>query len=106
MLFKPRTKLQLLIVVTMEVILYHRSLFFLVDSFLCRNLGIINGFLVFFLGTYLTATEYISASQSKGKVLVFRRGHAPSSCVESEAEESIQPVQHGVVDESLEGRHG
>ncbi len=57
--------------------------------------------MVFFLGTYLTATEYISASKSKGEVLVFRRGHVPVELREAEAddEESIQPVQHGIVDE-------
>jgi ATP-binding cassette subfamily G (WHITE) protein 2 (PDR) len=44
-----------------------------------RNFGIIIGFLIFFMCTYLVATEYISAKKSKGEVLVFRRGHAPAS---------------------------
>ena len=45
-------------------------------SHLWRNLGIIYAFVVFFVGTYLTATEFISAKKSKGEVLVFRRGYA------------------------------
>ena len=43
-------------------------------SHLWRNLGIIYAFVVFFLCTYLTATEFISAKKSKGEVLLFRRG--------------------------------
>jgi len=33
----------------------------------------------FFMFTYLAAAEYISAKKSKGEVLVFRRGHTPTS---------------------------
>lgn len=44
---------------------------------LWRNLGIIIGFLIFFMGVYLIATEYISEAASKGEVLVFRRGNQP-----------------------------
>ncbi|KAJ5725406.1 ABC multidrug transporter C [Penicillium malachiteum] len=47
------------------------------DSHKWRNLGIMIAFMVFFCATYLTATEYISESKSKGEVLLFRRGHAP-----------------------------
>lgn len=47
------------------------------QSHLWRNLGIMFAFMVFFLFTYLTATEYISEAKSKGEVLLFRRGHAP-----------------------------
>lgn len=42
-----------------------------------RNLGILLGFMIFFLGTYLLATELIQAKKSKGEVLVFKRGHIP-----------------------------
>lgn len=42
-----------------------------------RNLGIMFGFMIFFMATYLIATEYISEAKSKGEVLLFRRGHAP-----------------------------
>lgn len=41
-----------------------------------RNLGIMFGFMMFFMATYLIGTEYISESKSKGEVLLFRRGHA------------------------------
>ncbi|KAK7035399.1 Multidrug resistance protein [Paramarasmius palmivorus] len=57
-------------------------------SHLWRNLGIILGFICFFLGTYLTATEYISAAKSKGEVLVFRRGHVPPKPKEADDEEA------------------
>jgi ATP-binding cassette, subfamily G (WHITE), member 2, PDR len=39
--------------------------------------GILWAFFIFFGATYLLATEYISASKSKGEVLVFRKGHLP-----------------------------
>lgn len=40
-----------------------------------RNFGILIAFLLFFLVTYLSAAEFISAKKSKGEVLVFQRGH-------------------------------
>ena len=40
-----------------------------------RNFGILIGFMVFFCGTHLLTTEYITAAKSKGEVLVFRRSH-------------------------------
>ncbi|EPS25362.1 ABC multidrug transporter C [Penicillium oxalicum] len=54
-----------------------------------RNLGIMIAFMIFFMITYLTATEYISESKSKGEVLLFRRGHAPKrSADEGDVERS------------------
>ncbi|KAH7121362.1 ABC-2 type transporter-domain-containing protein [Dactylonectria macrodidyma] len=45
-----------------------------------RNVGIVIGFTLFFLATYMGFAEIVSAKKSKGEVLVFRRGHkAPSS---------------------------
>lgn len=44
-----------------------------------RNFGILWGFMIFFLLTYLCATEYIQAKKSKGEVLVFRRGRIPAA---------------------------
>lgn len=38
-----------------------------------RNIGILIAYIVFFTGTYLFATEYISAKKSKGEVLLFQR---------------------------------
>ncbi|KAJ5658792.1 ABC multidrug transporter C [Penicillium longicatenatum] len=49
------------------------------DSHKWRNLGIMFAFMIFFLTTYLLATEYISESKSKGEVLLFRRGQAPKN---------------------------
>ncbi|KAF5020600.1 hypothetical protein F66182_7369 [Fusarium sp. NRRL 66182] len=40
-----------------------------------RNVGIVIGFTLFFLGTYMFFAETVSAKKSKGEVLVFRRGH-------------------------------
>ncbi|KAK9450534.1 ABC-2 type transporter-domain-containing protein [Limtongia smithiae] len=46
-------------------------------SHLWRNLGILWAFVVFFCGVHLVTTEYIQAAQSKGEVLVFKRGQLP-----------------------------
>lgn len=46
-------------------------------SHLWRNLGIIIAFMLFFMATYLIATEYITEEASKGEVLLFRRGNQP-----------------------------
>ncbi|KZW03209.1 hypothetical protein EXIGLDRAFT_803466 [Exidia glandulosa HHB12029] len=45
---------------------YHRA-------HLWRNFGVLVAYIVFFLGTYLAATQCITAKKSKGEVLVFRR---------------------------------
>uniref|UniRef100_A0A0W0FAX3 Putative multidrug resistance protein cdr1 n=1 Tax=Moniliophthora roreri TaxID=221103 RepID=A0A0W0FAX3_MONRR len=63
-------------------------------SHLWRNLGIIIGFTFFFLGTYLLATEYISAAKSKGEVLVFRRGYVPAKPKEADDEEVTTITVH------------
>ena len=39
--------------------------------------------MVFFLFTYLAATEYISEAKSKGEVLLFRRGHVPQAVTDA-----------------------
>jgi ABC-type multidrug transport system permease subunit/ABC-type Mn2+/Zn2+ transport system ATPase subunit len=52
-----------------------------------RNLGIILGFVVFFLFTYMVAAELVSAKKSKGEVLVFRRGHRPAQFKERKGDE-------------------
>ncbi|KAK2748770.1 ABC multidrug transporter mdr3 [Myotisia sp. PD_48] len=48
------------------------------SSHLWRNFGIIIAFFVFFLFTYILATELVSAKPSKGEILVFPRGKVPS----------------------------
>ena len=53
-----------------------------------RNLGILFGFMIFFLLTYLVATEFISEKKSKGEVLLFRRGHKPASLKEKSGQDA------------------
>lgn len=44
-----------------------------------RNFGILLAFMFGLLGSYLAATEFITAKKSKGEVLLFRRGYKPAS---------------------------
>uniref|UniRef100_A0A0W0GAH4 ABC transporter domain-containing protein n=1 Tax=Moniliophthora roreri TaxID=221103 RepID=A0A0W0GAH4_MONRR len=44
---------------------------------LWRNFGILLAFILFFLATYLTATEFIKSAKSKGEVLVFLQDRIP-----------------------------
>ncbi|OQE87608.1 hypothetical protein PENNAL_c0019G10752 [Penicillium nalgiovense] len=71
--------------------LYLSQSFGYLKGHLWRNLGILFGFLIFFMLTYLLATEYISEKRSKGEVLLFRRGYQPkhaSSDVEAPSQSS------------------
>lgn len=61
---------------------------------LWRNLGVILAFGALFCGLYLLATEYISASRSKGEVLVFRRGHLPERKMKGDEEEQVSYETH------------
>lgn len=61
--------------------------------YLTRNLGILFGFIAFFCGTYLIATEYITAARSKGEVLLFRRGHVPVKAKRPADEEASGDMQ-------------
>ena len=54
-----------------------------------RNLGIMIGFMVFFMFTYLTATEFISEAKSKGEVLLFRRGHVAKNTCDIETSREV-----------------
>lgn len=56
-------------------------------SNLWRNFGVLLAFMLFFLGTYLFAVEYVSAAKSKGEVLVFRRGHLPPSMKKDDSDQ-------------------
>lgn len=60
-----------------------------------RNVGIVIAFAVFLLGTYLAATEYISAKKSKGEVLVFQRGHIPRALKEKNHDEESTDAGRG-----------
>lgn len=57
---------------------------------LWRNMGIIIGFMVFFLITNIIATELISEQKSKGEVLLFRRGHQTKFSGGEDVESSSQ----------------
>jgi ATP-binding cassette, subfamily G (WHITE), member 2, PDR len=51
--------------------------------------------MIFYMFTYLFSTEYISAAKSKGEILLFRRGHAPTSQhrASSDIEMSTNPAE-------------
>jgi hypothetical protein len=55
-----------------------------------RNLGILFVFMILFLCTYLYATEYIASQQSKGEVLLFRRGQVPKANDKDDEEANIE----------------
>ena len=56
---------------------------------ICRNFGIIFAFTIFFLAAYLYAAEKVSFEESKGEVLIYRRGEAfPLKPKENTDEES------------------
>ncbi|KAI1644671.1 ABC transporter ABCl1 [Daldinia loculata] len=57
---------------------YINSAFQYYSSHRWRNFGILIGFMLFFLFTYMTAAELVSEKKSKGEVLVFRLGHKPA----------------------------
>ncbi|KGO76641.1 CDR ABC transporter [Penicillium italicum] len=63
---------------------YYTASFQYSNSHRWRNMGIMIGFMLFFMTTYLVGTEYISESQSKGEVLLFRRGYTPKHSGNSE----------------------
>lgn len=71
---------------------------------LWRNLGIIFGFMVFFMCTYLLGTEYISEAKSKGEVLLFRRGHQPAAI--RKGSDGVEDRREPVRAEKTEDTHG
>ncbi|KAL1982431.1 hypothetical protein VTN96DRAFT_1336 [Rasamsonia emersonii] len=71
---------------------------------LWRNLGIIFGFMVFFMCTYLLGTEYISEAKSKGEVLLFRRGHQPAAI--SKGSDDVEKSREPAPAEKTEDTHG
>ncbi|KAI9730558.1 MAG: hypothetical protein M1834_005799 [Cirrosporium novae-zelandiae] len=72
-------------------------------SHVWRNFGIIIGFTIFFLFTYLLASEFNSLNLSKPDVLVFRRGHVPKHIQEAEKVDEIARVE--TTDEELVKLH-
>jgi ATP-binding cassette, subfamily G (WHITE), member 2, PDR len=62
-------------------------------SHIWRNLGIVIGFWIFFLATYLIAAEMNSSTSSSAEVLVFRRGHMPKDIPQTHSvNENVGPV--------------
>lgn len=51
-----------------------------------RNLGILFALMIGLCAAYLIATEFVSAQQSKGEVLLFRRGMVPKIASEDDEE--------------------
>jgi ATP-binding cassette subfamily G (WHITE) protein 2 (PDR) len=67
-------------------------------SHIWRNLGILIGFWVFFLSTYLIATELNSSTSNAAEVLLFRRGHLPKEILQTHSlNEEVDPVPAGNV---------
>lgn len=78
-----------------------------VHSHLWRNLGVIFALMSFLCGTYLFATEFISAQRSKGEVLVFPRGQVPALSKKNDEEEQIndrQTAQGAIAEKTVSGR--
>ncbi|KAI0889730.1 ABC-2 type transporter-domain-containing protein [Annulohypoxylon maeteangense] len=72
---------------------YIRDSYVYFYSHVWRNFGILIAFLIFFLFTYVTATELNSSSGSTAIVLVFRRGRRFGSQPEKKREQEIVDVQ-------------
>ncbi|KAK7047758.1 Multidrug resistance protein [Paramarasmius palmivorus] len=68
---------------------YLEATFKYTKTHLWRNLGLLIMFVIVFCGTYILATEYITAEKSKGEVLVFRRGQAPPAKRKDDEEAAV-----------------
>ena len=55
-------------------------------SHLWRNLGILIAYMVFFYFTYMACSEFNYKLESKGTVLVFRRGHTPKNALHGDGD--------------------
>jgi len=55
-----------------------------------RNFGIMIAFILFFMVAYLLAAEKVSFEESKGEVLIYRRGHAALPQAKSSEDEECQ----------------
>ena len=58
-----------------------------------RNFGILLGFMIFFLGVYLVATELITAQRSKGEILVYPRGQVPAVLLKGSGDVEAQDMK-------------
>ncbi|UPK91915.1 hypothetical protein LCI18_002850 [Fusarium solani-melongenae] len=67
-----------------------------------RNIGILCGFLAAFFLAYIVSAEYAKPPQSKGEVLVFRKGKMPPSLKESgKGDSEVQKTERPVVAEKV-----
>ncbi|KAH8895219.1 hypothetical protein GQ53DRAFT_714839 [Thozetella sp. PMI_491] len=66
---------------------YIGALFEYEKAHIWRNFGILIGYILFFVMTYLLAAEYISTSKSKGEVLIFQQGHRSNMISRASADE-------------------
>jgi ATP-binding cassette subfamily G (WHITE) protein 2 (PDR) len=71
---------------------YINSAFRYYHSHKWRNVGIVIGFIFFFLATYMGFAEIVSAKKSKGEVLVFHRNYKRQRQHDSEDVESSEKV--------------
>ncbi|PSR76755.1 ABC-2 type transporter-domain-containing protein [Coniella lustricola] len=62
-----------------------------------RNIGILIGFIIFFLCTYMISAEFVSEKKSKGEVLVFRLGHKPAFLEEQKGDAEGGKVTGGPI---------
>ena len=67
---------------------YINTSFSYYHSHLWRNLGILIAMMIGFCAIYLYAAEFVSGAQSKGEILVFRRGQLPPSKKPRDEEEN------------------
>ncbi|KAI8826583.1 ABC transporter protein [Fimicolochytrium jonesii] len=65
-----------------------------------RNVGVVVGFMVLFLVTYLLASEYIVAKKSKGEVLLFRRERQPTKKRDDDDDDDT----HGKTETDIESK--
>jgi ABC-type multidrug transport system permease subunit len=72
---------------------------------ICRNFGILVGYIVFFTAVYFLAAEYISSSRSKGEILLFRRGMDKRNISRPDDIENPNSnnIGHGVIESLSEG---
>ncbi|KAI1143286.1 ABC-2 type transporter-domain-containing protein [Hypoxylon sp. FL0543] len=62
-------------------------------SHVWRNFGILIAFLIFFMTTYVAATEINSSGSSTAMVLVFRRGRRFGGSVENKREQNVMGLE-------------
>lgn len=67
-----------------------------------RNLGILFGFLLFFIIVYLVISDRNMKSPPTLDELIFRRGHVPKSFLHSREESEVPSVSYTAIEENVE----